>query len=360
MSQIYPIFMKKILFIGLYFLCFCQKKEVLPANSNNDFLRAADLSFLPILEQENVLFFDKNNQQKELLDILKENGCNAVRLKLWKNPTENLGADWENVQKMLQKVRSKNLQTWLTVHYSDTWADPSQQKTPKIWENLPFELLKDSVGNYTEKIVKELNPDFIQIGNEINGGFLFPNGSIQTIEKFKNLLQIACSAVRKTNPKTQIILHFAGLQASEWFFEQLKDIDFDIIGLSYYPIWHGKNLNNLENTLKNLSEKYQKKILIAETAYPFTLSWNDWTNNIVGSTDQILPDYAASPQGQKDFLLKIKDIAQKTPKGIGFCYWGGELVAYRGKESKNASSWENQALFDFENKALPVLSVFQK
>jgi len=109
MSQIYPIFMKKILFIGLYFLCFCQKKEVLPANSNNDFLRAADLSFLPILEQENVLFFDKNNQQKELLDILKENGCNAVRLKLWKNPTENLGADWENVQKMLQKVRSKNL-----------------------------------------------------------------------------------------------------------------------------------------------------------------------------------------------------------------------------------------------------------
>ena len=122
---------------------------------------------------------------------------------------------------------------------------------------------------------------------------------------------------------------------------------------------HGKNLNEVKNTLTQLSEKYKKEILIAETAYPFTLDWNDWTNNIVGLEEQILPQYPASPKGQKEFILKIKELIMATEKGIGLCYWGGELVAFNGNEAKDGSPWENQALFDFDNKILPVVSAFK-
>ena len=100
--------------------------------------------------------------------------------------------------------------------------------------------------------------------------------------------------------------------------------------------------------------------LIAETAYPFTFAWNDWTNNIIGDSSQILPQFSASIQGQKDYLNKIKYIISNTPNGIGFAYWGAEFISFKGSEAKNGSSWENQALWDFTNKALPSMSVFNE
>ena len=110
----------------------------------------------------------------------------------------------------------------------------------------------------------------------------------------------------------------------------------------------------------HLSDKFGKKIFIAETSYPFTLSWNDATTNIVGSASQILDEFPATPAGQKNYLLKIKDIIKSTDKGIGFCYWGSEWVSYKGKDSTNGSSWENQALWDFTNSALPAMDVYSK
>ena len=112
--------------------------------------------------------------------------------------------------------------------------------------------------------------------------------------------------------------------------------------------------------MQYLSDSYNKQIVIAETAYPFTLEWNDWTNNIVGSDDQlILPEYPATDEGQRKFIMDLKTITQELEKGIGFCYWGAELIAWKGDQSTDASPWENQALFNFDNEALPVLSVFQ-
>jgi arabinogalactan endo-1,4-beta-galactosidase len=129
--------------------------------------------------------------------------------------------------------------------------------------------------------------------------------------------------------------------------------------LSYYPIWHGKDLNVLKQKLNMLGSTHSKEILIAETAYPFTLGWNDWTNNIVGLEEQlILPDFQPTPEGQKSFLMAIRNTILETGKGIGFCYWGAELVAWKGPEAADGSPWENQALFDFENNALPALKVF--
>ena len=154
-------------------------------------------------------------------------------------------------------------------------------------------------------------------------------------------------------------MHFAGIDKSDWFFDQLKTVDYDYIGLSYYPIWHGKDLEKVKTALSELSKKHQKEILFAETAYPFTFDWNDFTNNIIGNSEQILPQYPATLQGQQDFVSKIKELIISTENGKGICYWGGELISYNGNEATDGSPWENQALFDFKNKIVPAISSFQ-
>ena len=110
--------------------------------------------------------------------------------------------------------------------------------------------------------------------------------------------------------------------------------------------------------MTSLGQTHNKKVLVAETSYPFTFGWNDWTNNVIGLANQIHPNYAASPEGQKAFLLQIKNTVKNTPNGLGFCYWGTEWIAFRGATSTNGSSWENQALWDFNHKALPAMACF--
>ena len=345
------------------FICSCSKDEQTNFNPNSEienYISAVDLSRLPEIESTNPIFYDQQNSPKDILDVLKENGVNTVRLRLWVNPA-NQHSGFDEVKQFSETLKTNGFKTWLTLHYSDTWADPGQQETPAVWQGLNFETLKDSVYNYTKKVVTQIQPDYIQIGNEINSGFLHPQGDISlNNSNFKALLSSGSLAVREHSNNCKIILHFAGLENSDWFFNQTNTIDYDIIGLSYYPIWHGHSLENLLNTLQSLSSTYNKQIVIAETAYPFTLDWNDQTNNIVGTTDQlILPEFPASPQGQKEFISEIKTIIKSTDKGLGFCYWGAELVAWKGNQSTTASPWENQALFDFNNKGLPVLSEFK-
>ena len=159
---------------------------------------------------------------------------------------------------------------------------------------------------------------------------------------------------------SKIILHFAGVEGADWFFDLVKSMDYDIMGLSYYPKWHGKSIDSLKARMDYLVHTHGKQVLIAETAYPFTMDWNDMTNNIVGTEDMlILPDYPPTPEGQQKFIRKMRTLSQEVDNGIGFCYWGAELIAWKGKESTEGSPWENQALFDFDYKALPVLEEFK-
>ena len=341
----------------------CGKKSagpVVPVTDSVTFLSAVDLSSYPEIAAANIRFYTANGVEKEMLSQLKENGVNAVRLKLWVNPA-NQFSGFDAVKQFAQSLHAKGFKVWLTVHYSDTWADPGQQQTPQRWQSLGIAALSDTVANYTRRIITDIKPDIIQIGNEINTGFLHPLGHITSnYQNFIALLNRAASTVRTTSPTTKIMIHFAGIDAADWFFDQVKTVDYDIIGLSYYPIWHGKSFTALKNRMQQLSNGYNKQVVIAETAYPFTLSWNDWTNNIVGLTEQlILPDYPATPDGQKAFLRKVRTTVQEVPKGYGFCYWGGELVAWKGTQATNGSPWENQALFDFQYKALPVLQEFK-
>ena len=322
----------------------------------NEFIRGVDMSFLPQMEENGVLYRDGNNNL-DALQICKNNGVNTIRLRIWHSPTNNHSSLHE-VKLLSSRIKALGLKVWLTVHYSDTWADPGKQDIPAVWKSLNFENLTDSVYHYTTEIMQEIKPDYIQIGNEINLGFLHPYGDgYNHKEQFISLLAKGIQAVRDHNSNTQIMLHYAGINKASSFFTDLTALDYDIIALSYYPIWHGKDLDQLATTLTNLNSQFGKKVLIAETAYPFTLEWNDWTNNIIGSNDQLIPEYLANPQGQKDFLLAIRK-ACKDNQTLGFCYWGAEWIAFDGPESKNGSSWENQALFDFNNTALPAFRAF--
>ncbi len=354
-----------LLLVAVLFFAACSDDNKDPVDPTPDpetkeLIAAMDLSQLPEIELSNPTFYDLDNNAKDFLNIVKENGVNTVRLRLWVDP-ENEHSGFNEVKTFANQLRAKGFAIWLTVHYSDTWADPGQQSKPARWSNISYPALKDSVYAYTQKIMTEISPDYIQIGNEINSGFLHPEGNIQNQTfQFLELMEKGIQAVRDNSSTTEIMIHYAGINNADWFFNVVRNLDYDMIGLSYYPIWHGKSLTSLKTTMTNLSETFNKEIVLAETAYPFTLDWNDWTNNIVGQNDQlILPDYPATETGQQQFIERIKQISfDEVEKGRGFCYWGAELIAWKGPEATDASPWENQAVFDFDNKALPVLSVF--
>ena len=351
--------------LGMVFSCSSSDTSeapvVDPPVEADTFIRGADISFLPEIESAGVILYN-NAKAEGMLATLKNAGCNTVRIRLWKNPVDG-HSGMDEVRTLARKAKSAGMKVWLTVHYSDTWADPAVQTTPAEWKNLSFADLKTAVASYTSTIITEINPDIIQIGNEINSGLLWPQGHLINQEtQCIALLSTASATIRSKAPNTKIMIHYAGVSASDtnWFFTKVKNIDYDYIGLSYYPVWHGKNLGTITTTINALGKTFNKKILIAETSYPFTLGYNDWTNNIVGLDSQLVSGYPATPEGQKSFVLAIKDIVKSSEYGQGFAYWGGEWISFKGNEATNGSTFENQAFYDFSNKALPVLQAFNK
>ncbi len=353
------------LFLLTFLIC-CSKAESTdptpePPTEPKELISAVDLSSLPEIEQSGALYYTSGGLQQDVLTQLKNSGVNTIRLRLWVNPV-NEHSGLEEVITFSQRIKTAGLKTWITLHYSDTWADPGKQQKPAQWVGLTFPALLDSVKSYTHRVITELQPDIVQIGNEINAGLLFPDGNINTnYSQFRSLLSGGIESVRLAAPNAKIMIHFAGLSNSNWFFNQVKGLDYDLMGISFYPIFHGKDLDDVKTVLNNISQAQQKDLVIAETAYPFTLEWDDWTNNIVGLENQlILPQYPASPDGQKKFIQRINALTtDELARGLGFCYWGGELIAWKGDQATDASPWENQALFDFEHKALPVLDAFR-
>uniref|UniRef100_UPI0040499082 glycoside hydrolase family 53 protein n=2 Tax=Flavobacterium sp. TaxID=239 RepID=UPI0040499082 len=323
----------------------------------NFFIRGADMSFLPEAEGAGAIY-KNNGVAEDALLTLKNAGVNTIRIRVWHTPSSGHSTLAE-VKTLSQRVKQLGMKVWLTVHYSDTWADPGHQQKPAAWQGLSFPQLKAAFTTYNNLILTEIDPDIFQIGNEINPGFIFPEGNLNSNEsQFLDLLNTASATIRNYNPDIKIMIHFAGINASDWFFNKVSAVDYDLIGLSYYPIWHGNNINALSNAIQTLGNTHQKQVIVAETSYAFTFGWNDWTNNIIGSQDQLLSQFPATPTGQKDYLLALKSLIKNTTKGNGFCYWGTEWISFHGDEAQNGSTWENQALWDFENNALPALEAF--
>jgi len=355
--------MKNIIYImSFLFILSCESDNTstnIIYDNSLEKVSAVDISYYPQIANLNHIFYNSQGEEIDFLHSLLINGVNTIRLRLWVNPTDN-ASSFSEVKEFSQQLKLLGFKIWITPHFSDTWAHPGQQILPSAWQSLSYNDLKNQVYSYLNHIMNEIEPDYIQIGNEINSGILFPFGDILNYsDQFIDLINQGINAIRGVSSNTKIILHFAGHENANWFYNYVNEVDYDIIGISYYPIWHGKSLTDLEQNLTELSENFGREIIIAETAYPFTLNWNDWTNNIVGLDEQlILPNYPATPLGQQNFIKDLKNIILELDNGIGFCYWGAELIAWDGENSDSGSVWENQALFDFENKELPVLQEF--
>lgn len=356
---------RRILIYGLWILittvgCKKDPNGILPPGPGIDsFIRAVDISSLPDIQAAGTSFKDQGGQARPVLNILKDAGVNTIRLRLWVNP-DSTNSSISEVSLFCEELQQEGFKIWLSIHYSDTWADPGHQNKPSRWSSSSYQELLDSVYQYTSQVAGIIKPEIIQIGNEINNGFLYPDGSYNNSVQFHQLLQQGIQATRAASPTSQIMIHYAGHEFAQSFFSKIDSLDYDLIGLSYYPIWHGKDLDSLAQSIDRLGSQFNRDVMIAETAYPFTLGFNDWTNNIVGLPEQLLTEYPASPKGQKDFLVSIRKLITESTRGAGFCYWGAELVAWKGPQSTSGSPWENQALWDFNNKALPALEVFEK
>ena len=322
-------------------------------------IRGADMSFLPEVRESGLVVKNASGQQEDMLVTLKNAGVNVIRLRLWKDP-ETPTSGFATVKALSEEIQGMGMKVMITVHYSDTWADPGHQTKPAQWEGIPYEQLLDSVYAYTAMVAEEIQPEYIQIGNEINGGLLWPEGRYDKPAQMRELLSRGIQAVRDHSPASKIILHFAGHEYANDFFSGLASLDYDIAGISYYPAWHGKNLTQLRQSLGQIQATQGKPVFIAELSYPFTLDWNDYTNNIIGDPSQLLEAYAATPSGQLAYLQKIREIITDVNQGLGFCYWGAEWISYQGPTATNGSAWENQALWNFDARALMGLEAFNE
>ena len=347
-----------LLFVLLGFVFSCQKSTPIQSTKamlDTTFLKGVDVSFLPEIESSNFQYFTANGDAMPMLLMLKNANVKLIRLRLWVNPADSFAAV-SKMKSLHDHAKSLGFKTLLSLHYSDTWADPSAQTIPALWSDKNIELLKKQLYAYTAQIAQDFKSDYLQIGNEINNGFLWPLGKWNNSDQFKSLIDTAIVAVRQSSPQTKIVLHYAGYSNANWFFNLFNKTDYDVIGLSYYPIWHGKDLDSLTNQIQSLTHTFQKQLIVCETAYPFTLGWNDQTNNVIGLNSQLIPAFPATPEGQKAYMETLANKLKQNAKVIGICYWGAEWVSFKGPQSTKGSSWENQAWFDFTGKALPVMA----
>ena len=338
-----------VVFLTLIFTC-C----VLFSQSPELEMRGVDNSYLEQQEKCGIKF-SKNGQNMPVLQILNEAGVNWIRLRLWHTPKD----DWNNLEhtlKVAQKIKAADFRFLLDIHYSDDWADPSKQNIPKAWEKYNFTELCTAFEEYTAQITEAFNnadctPDMIQIGNEITNGMLWQYGKLsgnRGIKNFTELLKIAAGIIRENCPNTKIMLHIDkgdNNAVSKWFFNIMKayNVDYDVIGLSYYSYWNGKSIDDIGKNIVSLKKLFGKDVCIAETSYMWTLKWNDNCGNIAGTPEQLIDKYPATAEGQKNYLADLcRTVA--TSGGCGVFWWEPTAVAAKGFPS----SLENTTWFDFD------------
>ncbi len=342
---------------------------------NNRYYKGMDLSFMPELTSFGVSF--KDNQGEVIgnnYDFLASKGVNLVRIRVWLNHIDGR-YNLDNFKAQALQAQAAGMDLLLDFHYSDTWADPGAQNTPNIWASLDAAGLATATAAYTANALQELKtigivPAIVQIGNETNNGMLWPVGRIydgdtENWDDYALINRAISNAIRTEAPTAQIMIHHAGITGASYFYEQLvrRDVDFDVIGLSYYPWWHGTNLIAFESGVASLSQERTQKIMVVETAYSFTLDRNDNLNNVVWNNSQLIDGYPATKTGQRRFLERLNLFMRSLPdnQGIGFCYWEPTWVAFPNSNQAfvPGTNWENVALFDFENNANTGLDAYE-
>lgn len=363
----------------LLFCCSSSEDDKQAELPPSDFWFGADLSYVNQILDRGGLY--KDGTETDPYEIFASNGANLVRLRLWHNPVwtrdvygesgTQLYNDLKDVEKSITRAHGAGMKVLLDFHYSDTWADPGKQHIPAAWLDIrSADVLRDSVFNYTLKTLqylsgKNLLPEFIQLGNETNCGTLFTdaptgfptanvcNGQWDVMGKVLNAGISAVRQVATSSPvKPKIILHVADPKNVEWWFDNIKVkagvTDFDMVGFSYYPLWHTTvSIDQLSDKISGFKSRYNKDVIILETAYPWTIENKDSYGNSFYN-EPAISGYPKTKQGQFDVMVKITQEV-KAGGGIGVVYWEPAWISAPIKDLwGTGSSWENCAFFDFD------------
>ncbi|MHA6785935.1 glycoside hydrolase family 53 protein [Pseudonocardia saturnea] len=339
-------------------------------------VRGADLSFTLLEEQIGNLTRDACGVAP-VETILARHGANYVRLRVWVDPLEGW-SDLASALLLARRAADAGMHLMINLHYSDTWADPGSQTTPAAWGSLDVQTLADTVRAYTGETVAAFAGQgtpaaLVQVGNEISNGFLWPLGRVgdrePTWRNFATLLRAAVDGARSVPgspmPRTVIHLDNGGDNAkARWFLDHLceRDVPFDVIGLSYYPFWHG-SLQDLACNVEDLAVRYDADVLLVETAYPWTLAGTqEFSFCRSGSQLPDVRDYPPTPDGQARFFGALRRLVEHVPggRGLGFCVWEPAWLPGVGWAPEAPNPFTNLTMFDHDGRALPALESLRR
>lgn len=379
-----------------------------------DFIRGVDISSVLAEEESGVVYYNENGQEQDIFQTLAQNGVNYVRVRVWNDPYDEAGRgygggnnDTEKAARIGRRAAEYHMKLCVDYHYSDFWADPSKQMCPKAWQGMSIEEKSEALYTFTAESLRQIldagaDVGMVQIGNEINNGIA---GETDWTKR-RQLLQAGSRAVREVamerGIQIRIAVHFTDIVDREGTMAlaqklEDKEIDYDVFAVSYYPFWHG-TMDNMTETLRLVAAAYGKEVMVAENSYPYTTVDGDGAANSIGEED-ILPEYAATVQGQADEIRDVcAAVAAVGDPALGVFYWepawipvnvwsegaadADEVLAVNrqlweekgsgwassyaaGYDPKDAgqyyggSSWDNQALFDYNGQPLESLKVFR-
>ena len=371
---------------------------------SEDFICGMDASSVLVEENSGVRYYDFDGNEADVFKTLSEAGVNYIRLRVWNDPYDEEGHgygggnnDVETAIVLGKRATQYGMKVCIDFHYSDFWADPKRQLCPKAWEGMSVKEKSDALYYYTKEGLTDLinagvDVGMVQIGNEINYGMSGESSQSNVTA----LLSAGSKAVREITEELgqeiKILVHYTNIEDMDQVENRVKNlglagVDYDMIGLSFYPFWDG-DFENMTNVVKMIREKYEKEVVIAETSYCYTSADGDGSGNSVSGTDDIVPGYPATVQGQANILRDTMDAANSAG-ALGVFYWEGVWIPVGSSSDDNSEiwetygsgwassfagdydpddaglyyggcSWDNQALFGFTGHPLPVLDAMRQ
>lgn len=368
--------------------------------NNGEPIKGVDISSVIAQEASGVDYRSDNGEIANIFETLSDHGVNYIRVRVWNNPYTadgksygGGGSDVKTAAEIGRRAAEYDMKLLVDFHYSDFWADPGKQRVPKEWSSYSFDQKKDAIYNFTLEslnTIRNAGADIgmVQVGNETNALFCGEDDMYKISELFSS----GCSAVKDFDSSVLRVLHFANpslVSYYEWYAQVLNEcsVDYDVFATSYYPYWHGTT-DNLTSVLSNIANTYDKYVMVAETAYPYTDdNGDDFANAVYSGSSDASFNYPISVEGQAECLLDVfQAVADVGEKGIGVFYWEPAWIPVPGNSYEDreklwnehgsgwatehaaeydesatyagGSSYDNQALFDFNGAPLESLDVF--
>lgn len=296
------------------------------------FVKGADVGWLPQMEATGYKFYNRQGRQEDLLQILKEDGINTIRLRTWVNPSSDRASGHNSKDEtvaMAVRAQKMGMRVMINFHYSDSWADPQQQRKPAAWVGHDFPQLLKDVYSYTHEVMSALKqagvtPEWVQVGNETPTGMIYPEGHTDNWPQLAQLINQGYDAIKAVSPTSKVVLHLDRGNDSQRFrtwFDNAKanGARYDVIGMSYYPYWldgrpdYTASINDLAANMNDMAARYGKQVMVVE----------------VGGED-------TQPQNTYDMLVAVQRKVRAVPdhKGLGVIYW----------EPQGARSWSHYEL----------------